>query len=140
MLKYPKKFPDKDTRISGIIVFQVPSDRILLLEGTNGKLDLPKGHVEEGETFLQGALRECNEETGLHHHHNLDVYPYHYVSVPSKKWLRFYLGYTPETEIDISDEHADYHWMTPNQAIRALGSHNQFSHVIEAMCAIRKNK
>ncbi|UYM28778.1 nudix hydrolase [Serratia phage vB_SspM_LC53] len=27
--------------------------------------DIPKGHVEEGETPLQAAVRECTEETGF---------------------------------------------------------------------------
>ncbi len=31
----------------------------------NGKWDLPKGKLEEGESALEGALREVKEETGL---------------------------------------------------------------------------
>lgn len=37
----------------------------LLVIRRNGRWDLPKGKVEEGETVLQGALREVREETGL---------------------------------------------------------------------------
>ncbi|PID93672.1 MAG: hypothetical protein CSA95_07115 [Bacteroidetes bacterium] len=40
------------------------SGRILLIF-RRGKWDLPKGHVEAGETFIQAALRETVEETGL---------------------------------------------------------------------------
>jgi 8-oxo-dGTP pyrophosphatase MutT (NUDIX family) len=143
LLYYPQKFPDKKVKIAGIVIFHDPSyspnptsKEVLLLEKHNGKYDLPKGHVEEGETFLEGALRECCEETGLHHHKNLDVYPYHYISVPSKKWLRFYLGFTPIRDIQLSNEHYDYHWVTPRKAKSLLGPDNQFSHIIEAMDAL----
>jgi 8-oxo-dGTP pyrophosphatase MutT (NUDIX family) len=140
-LYYPnRKFPGKETRIAGIVVFSMPDEKVLILETTKGKLDLPKGHVEEGETFLQGALRETFEETGLHHRKNLEVFPYHYISLPSKKWLRFYLGYTPEKRIKLMpEEHLNYHWLSPQQAIREFGPANQFSDVIEAMCVLKRN-
>jgi len=146
MLYYPQKFPDKKIKIAGIVVFHdAPyhanpySKKVLLLKENNGKYDLPKGHVEEGETFLEGALRECYEETGLHHHKDLDVFPYHYVSIPSKKWLRFYLGFTPIMDIQLSDEHVDYHWVTLEEARSLLGPDNQFIHIIEAIDALCPN-
>ena len=37
---------------------------ILLIE-RNGKWDLPKGKREEGESYIQTALRELEEETGI---------------------------------------------------------------------------
>ena len=30
------------------------------------KLDLPKGHIQRGESPLNAAIRECREETGIH--------------------------------------------------------------------------
>ncbi len=30
------------------------------------KISLPKGHIEKGETPLEAAIRECEEETGIH--------------------------------------------------------------------------
>ena len=41
------------------------SDGSLLAITRNGRADLPKGKVEAGETLLQAALREVEEETGL---------------------------------------------------------------------------
>ncbi len=40
-------------------------DGMMLLILRNGRWDLPKGKVEAGETLLQGALREVEEETGI---------------------------------------------------------------------------
>lgn len=31
----------------------------------NGKYDIPKGQMEEGERHIDAAIRECKEETGL---------------------------------------------------------------------------
>lgn len=40
-------------------------DGSMLLITRNGRADLPKGKVEPGETLLQAALREVEEETGI---------------------------------------------------------------------------
>ncbi len=45
-------------RIDGAIHF-------LLIRDPYGKMGLPKGHVEDGETAEDAALREVGEETGL---------------------------------------------------------------------------
>ncbi len=51
-------------RAAGGIV-SAPDGRMLLIL-RNGRWDLPKGKVEPGETLLQAALREVQEETGIH--------------------------------------------------------------------------
>jgi 8-oxo-dGTP pyrophosphatase MutT (NUDIX family) len=44
----------------------VEGDRILLISTQAGRRwQLPKGHIEEGETAEQAALREVREETGV---------------------------------------------------------------------------
>ena len=50
-------------RAAGGIVTR--DDGMMLLILRNGRWDLPKGKVEAGETLLQGALREVEEETGV---------------------------------------------------------------------------
>lgn len=40
-------------------------DGMMLLIKRNGRWDLPKGKVEPGETLVQAALREVEEETGV---------------------------------------------------------------------------
>lgn len=40
-------------------------DGMMLLIKRNGRWDLPKGKVEPGETLVQAALREVEEETGI---------------------------------------------------------------------------
>ncbi|HSX41703.1 MAG TPA: NUDIX domain-containing protein [Candidatus Saccharimonadales bacterium] len=39
---------------------------ILMIQDRMGRWTIPKGHVEEGESLEQTAIREVGEETGLH--------------------------------------------------------------------------
>jgi 8-oxo-dGTP pyrophosphatase MutT (NUDIX family) len=43
----------------------VRGDRILLIATHSGRWQLPKGHLEPGESAEQAALRETQEETGV---------------------------------------------------------------------------
>jgi 8-oxo-dGTP pyrophosphatase MutT (NUDIX family) len=124
------RFPKNKIRIAGVVVFN-SQEQVLLLEH-NGVWDLPKGHVEDGESYLEGALRECREETGLSHRHDLEVFPYHFVNVPSKKLLRFYLGFS-DGDVEISDEHDDFAWVSVREATHLLGQDNTFSHVVQML-------
>ncbi|WP_196782329.1 bis(5'-nucleosyl)-tetraphosphatase [Bremerella volcania] len=47
-----------------LIVKGNPIESFLLMKHPN-RWDLPKGHVDEGETEMQCALRELEEETGI---------------------------------------------------------------------------
>ena len=51
-------------RAAGGIVTDDTGDMLLIRR--NDRWDLPKGKVEAGETLLQAALREVEEETGIH--------------------------------------------------------------------------
>jgi 8-oxo-dGTP pyrophosphatase MutT (NUDIX family) len=84
-----------------------------------GKIDIPKGHLEEGEGTLDAAVRECFEEAGIR------------VSSQDMKWgqssfvlsrphkdVTVYIAETdqepviqmnPETK---QYEHDGYHWLT----------------------------
>ena len=51
-------------RAAGCIIEDDRTGNYLLIR-RNGRWDLPKGKVEAGETLLQAATRESNEETSL---------------------------------------------------------------------------
>ncbi len=76
------------------------ADRFLLVHQVTGSWSFPKGHIEEGETPLECAIRELLEETGI-----TDVTPIPEVSfseeyefvrdgVLTKKKNTFFLGTT----------------------------------------------
>lgn len=50
-------------RAAGGVVSDDEGNRLLIFR--NSRWDLPKGKVEPGESLLQAALREVQEETGL---------------------------------------------------------------------------
>lgn len=58
--------PDKPilTSCGFLIVRNAPDVELLLMEHQD-RLDLPKGHIDKGETRMQCALRELEEETGI---------------------------------------------------------------------------
>lgn len=54
-----------ELRSCGFLIFaQQPTLCFLLMEHAD-RLDLPKGHLDPGETDMECALRELNEETGI---------------------------------------------------------------------------
>ncbi len=53
-----------DVKSCGIIVFKRDPLEFLLMRHPT-RWDLPKGHVDPGETDLECALRELEEETGI---------------------------------------------------------------------------
>ena len=61
-------------------------DGTMLLIQRNGRWDLAKGKVEPGETLLQDALREVQEETGINplntKHLNYPIKTYHLFRAP----------------------------------------------------------
>lgn len=54
----------KQEKSCGAIVLN-KNNEVLLVHHNKGHWDLPKGHVEEGETEEQTAIREVKEETNI---------------------------------------------------------------------------
>ena len=58
----------------GVIIKDAHQDQVLLVFGRKSqKWGFPKGHMEEGETEEQTALRELKEETGIVLHTSFDA-------------------------------------------------------------------
>lgn len=115
---------------AGFIVLrngQVPW--ILLLKHLNsGEWDLPKGHLQPGETRFQAAKRELSEETQI----SLDnttlplgdrSFSYGYNS-PSgvSRLITLYIAQTVQEPV-ISEEHRGYIWASLDEAISLLKHH-----------------
>jgi len=88
--------------------------------------DFPKGHTEAGETPLQAALREVEEETGLR---DLDFrwgYDFYETGPYAQgKVARYYLAETRQSTVVLGispelgrPEHHEYRWMRFEEAYR----------------------
>jgi len=53
----------KKEKSCGIVVFQ--DDKVLIIKHNRGHYGFPKGHVEDGETEEETAIRETKEETNI---------------------------------------------------------------------------
>lgn len=51
---------------AGAFIYRIDGKKtlFLVLKKQNGRYDLPKGHIEKGESSREAAKREINEETG----------------------------------------------------------------------------
>ena len=113
----------KKERSAGFIIVkkQNGSWRVLGLR-VWGKIDIPKGHLEEDESDLDAALRECQEEAGITiTKENMAWGNVFYISERPHKDVVIFLAMTdqdpeirpnPETK---QFEHDGYHWLTWDQ-------------------------
>lgn len=112
----------KEEKSCGAVISRESGDgiEILLIRHKNGgHWSFPKGHVEDGETEEQTALREIREETGLQV--RLDQAFRHTVSYSPKElvWkevVYFAAAVLSGQEHVQPEEISDMGWFTPAQA------------------------
>ena len=98
----------------------------LLLKNRRGFWGFPQGHKEKGESEIQTLIREVFEETGIS---DLEIQSYigdirySYFKgdgMKSEKEVRFYFAITPTKQVKISNEHADFRWVTLSDALNMI--------------------
>ncbi len=70
----------------------------------NYAYDIPKGHIEDGETPLEAAKRELKEETGIVLPDDQEIHEIGHVAYNSKKSLHLF---STELDIDLKKLHCD---------------------------------
>ena len=108
-------------RSAGAVVFVPAAEgpEYLLLRYGAGYWGFPKGHVEDGETDVQAAQREVEEETGiqvaqqrlLEGFEDDTDYKFRRGSILVEKDVRFYLIEASTREVKLSHEHSGYAWL-----------------------------
>jgi len=98
--------------------------KMLLIRDRFGKITLPKGKEEPGETPEQTAVREIEEETGIRARIEelLDETHYEYEKADGtrvRKTVRYYLLEAVGGELAVQrEEIGDARWVAPEEAIR----------------------
>ncbi len=130
---------------AGAVVFYVEKQEIMVLalvqnnETGEEWFDMPKGHVEKGETLMQAAHREIREEIGLPLHLDTgfrEENQYVYTEKPSRtdrntlihKRVVFFLAFMHTNEkkqITLSQEHKRYYFLPVDKAIERARFENQ---------------
>ena len=137
----------------GVVLFN--EQKVLLLQYATGQKegewdlqghwDFPKGHVDKGETEIETATRELEEETGIKNIILLDNfrktinYKIQKRDRKISKEVVFFIATTAETEINLSDEHVDYGWFDFTSALKQLTYDNARSVLSEAIIFYEKN-
>jgi len=123
---------------AGAVLFRLQGDAVhylLLHYPSSGSApqsywDLPKGHIEEGETKEETVKREVQEETGVAGIQLLDGFSeaiHYWFQSEGKtisKTVTFYLARVEQEEITISKEHIGYQWLPYEKALQELTYEN----------------
>lgn len=95
-------------RAAGILLFARSTGRCLLLQRPDGRWEAPGGRLEPGETPLEAALEELQEETGFRGSLILDG-----GRQTSDNYVLFVGEVAREFRPRLSHEHVDYLWVEP---------------------------
>lgn len=118
---------------AGFIVFkrEGKSFKFLLLHHGGDYWNFPKGRLDPGETEMEAARRELEEETGITDISVIDdyrdEYKYDFDAVIEDgsrqtiyKTAVFFLAAVKDEKINISDEHTDFGWYDYDKAYKRL--------------------
>jgi 8-oxo-dGTP pyrophosphatase MutT (NUDIX family) len=114
----------KREKSCGAVVYRFEGERLKILmlrHRRGGHWSFPKGHVEEGETEEETALREIKEETGLDvvlHEGFKNIIEY-YPKPGVRKKVIYFLAYSKETNfVRQEEEISELKWLNWDEAFK----------------------
>jgi 8-oxo-dGTP pyrophosphatase MutT (NUDIX family) len=121
-----------EERSAGAVVYRMTmkGTRLFVLLLNEGRWDLPKGNVEDGETELQTAIREVGEETGLKKitivpgFRKVIEYFYRRDGKNVHKQVVYLLAEAEDHDVKISFEHQGFGWFPCSQAVARASYEN----------------
>ncbi|MEU8782174.1 NUDIX domain-containing protein [Streptomyces sp. NPDC048637] len=117
----------------GVYMIMVRNRKVLALRRMEdedplfkGVLDYPGGRMHEGEEMVEAALREGLEETGLRVEQIEFLREWkHLWDDGSSFHVTTFIGWEPEGEVRLSDEHSEYLWLSPADVLAQTCSADQ---------------
>ena len=125
--------PTEPVTSSGGVILNADGNVLILRRKQEGTWVLPKGRMEPGETLVQTALREVNEETGLKDLkviREIGLVRYIFLWRPDdknyKKTVHYFLMKIngTEQEMKLEPDFATYSWEEPSSALKMLTFEN----------------
>ncbi len=112
---------------AGAIVYKIDKGiKFLFLISPKMNLDIPKGHIEKGESSIEAAKREIKEETGL----EVDFIPYfeyknkYFFSENGERILKrvnvYLANVSKNANVMVSEEHIGYEWLSYSKAMNKV--------------------
>lgn len=108
---------------AGLVLFRLENyeRRYLVLQYPHGHWDFVKGKIESGESKLDAANRELEEETGLkaeivNEFEEQISYIFREDNELIDKTVFYFIGRTTQKDVVLSDEHTDFKWLSYHQA------------------------
>ena len=114
-----------EVKAAGGLVWRRAGDTIAIAIAHRPRYDdwsLPKGKLDKGESWEDGALREVEEETGMRCRLGEELEPVNYADRKGRdKVVRYWLM-EPEDDTDFvpNDEVDELRWMAPREAVELL--------------------
>ncbi|MBR3162768.1 MAG: NUDIX domain-containing protein [Clostridia bacterium] len=131
----------------GCVIFDKETHSKVLIVYEKGRnfWGFPKGHIEEGETEVETALREVKEEVGLDVKILDEKYRYAINYIIEDKQIDktsvFYIAETLEDDVTITNQEAeieDSKWVTIDEAFNIITFDNT-KEILEKVCKDIKN-
>jgi 8-oxo-dGTP diphosphatase len=121
----------KIKRAAGCVVYRYDAYGVLwllLIQDRYGKWTIPKGHLHDGESDAQAAVREVFEETGIHGALGPLISRIEYRVLSKKgewrlKQVAFFLLRTTATTVSLQAEEGIHaaEWLSPDAALARIG-------------------
>ena len=112
MREYPKHIVAAGALVS-------KEDKVLLVRTPRRGWEFPGGQIEEGESLIQGLMRELQEEAGIVARITRLVGVYSNLGAPSKVMMDF-LGEWESGELACSEETLEAEWVDRQQALARI--------------------
>ncbi len=115
---------DRLVRAAGCVVWRPGTNGAEFLVAHRPRYDdwsFPKGKLEEGEDWLDGAVREVEEETGLTGEIGEPLDAVDYVDHKGRqKQVRYWIMRADPRPFEVNDEVDEVSWMAPERARERL--------------------
>ena len=130
----------KQEKSCGCIVIN-EKEEVLLIHHNDGHWDFPKGHVEDGETEIQTAIREVKEETNIDVEIN-EKYRYTIKYSPKENVIKEVVYFLAKNITDNGlpqlEEVSEVNWFKYEDAIKKITYDNAREILIKLKVDLRK--